>query len=62
MGVLDKVGIHCGSFDETDVEKLFPADRFTLLAKGDALIRTTNRLPTGQIITIPAVYAALRLR
>ena len=61
MGVLHKVGIHWGSFGETDIETLFPSDRFTLLTKGDARIRTTNRLPTGESITIPAVYAVLRL-
>jgi len=60
MGVPHRVGIHWGSFTESDIETLFPPDRFTLLAKGDARIQTTNRLPTGQIITIPAIYAVLR--
>lgn len=60
VGVLHQVGIHWGSFGESDLETLFPRDRFTLLAKGDARIQTTNRLPTGQIITIPAVYAVVR--
>jgi hypothetical protein len=60
MGVLHRVGIHWGSFTESDIATLFPSDRFTLLTKGDACIQTTNRLPTGQIITIPASYAVLR--
>jgi hypothetical protein len=62
VDVLGQVGIHWGSFGETDIEALFPAERFTLLAKGDSRIQTTNRLPTGEIITIPAIYAVLRLR
>jgi hypothetical protein len=32
VGVLHKVGIHWGSFSESDIETLFPPDRFTLLA------------------------------
>jgi hypothetical protein len=60
MGVLHKIGIHWGSFTESDIATLFPPERFTLLTKGDARIQTTNRLPTGQIITIPAIYAVLR--
>jgi len=60
IGVLHRVGIHWGSFSESDIETLFPPDRFTLLTKGDTRIQTTNRLPTGQIITIPAIYAVLR--
>jgi hypothetical protein len=60
IGVLHKVGIHWGSFSESDIETLFPRDRFTLLTKGDALIQTTNCLPTGQMIQIPAIYAVLR--
>jgi hypothetical protein len=62
MGVLHRAGIHWGSFSESDIETLFRPDRFTLLTKGDARIQTTNHLPTGQIITIPAIYAVLRQR
>jgi hypothetical protein len=62
VGVLGKAGIHWGSFGETDIEALFPPERFTLLAKGDSRIQTTNRLPRGEIIAIPALYAVLRIR
>jgi hypothetical protein len=62
VGVLGKVGIHWGAFHETDIDMLFPPERFALLAKGDNRIQTTNRLPTGEVITIPAIYAVLRLR
>jgi len=62
VGVLGKAGIHPGSFGETDIETLFLPERFTLLAKGDSRIQTTNLLPSGEIITIPAIYAVLRLR
>jgi SAM-dependent methyltransferase len=61
VGVLGKAGIHWGSFGETDIATLFPPERFTLLAKGESRIQTTNRLPTGEAITIPAIYAVLRL-
>jgi SAM-dependent methyltransferase len=62
MGVLVKAGIRWGSFAETDVDTLFPPERFALLAKGDSRIQTTNRLPTGEVIVIPAIYAVLRRR
>jgi hypothetical protein len=62
VGVLGKVGIQPGSFGEKDIETLFPPERFTLLAKGDSRIQTTNRLPTGEVIAIPAIYAVLRRR
>jgi hypothetical protein len=62
VGVLGKAGIHWGSFGEADIDLLFPAERFRLLAKGDSRIQTTNRLPTGEAIAIPAFYAVLRRR
>jgi len=60
LDVLGKAGISWGSFGEADIQRLFPSDRFSLLVNGDSRIQTTNRLPSGEIIAIPAIYAVLR--
>ncbi len=60
LEVLGNAGISWGSFSDADLERLFPLDRFTVLAKGDTRIQTTNLLPSGEIIVIPAIYAVLR--
>ncbi len=49
-----------GTIGLKDLEQLFPPDRFAVLATGDSLIQTTNQLPDGEAIQVPAVYAVIR--
>lgn len=51
-----------GMLHEDDLASLFPADRFTLLKTGPSHIRTVHRLPTGDVVKVPAFYAILRRR
>jgi hypothetical protein len=49
-----QLGVPPGAVSAADLEVLFPADRFTLLATGPALIDTTTTLPSGDVIAVPA--------
>lgn len=49
-----------GTMSRIDLERLFPPDRFVVLATGDSLIQTINQLPDGVSIRVPAVYALIR--
>ena len=51
-----------GMLDENDLEALFPPDRFTLLRTGKSHIHTMHKLPTGDVVKVPAFYAILRRR
>lgn len=51
-----------GMMNENDLEKLFSADRFTLIRTGKSHIQTAHTLPTGEVVKVPAFYAILRLR
>jgi SAM-dependent methyltransferase len=55
-----ELGAPPGVISSADLEVLFPADRFMLLATGPALIDTTTTLPNGDAISVPALYAVLR--
>lgn len=55
-------GITPGRMNETSLESLFSDERFSLLATGETYVQTTNTLPTGEVIRIPAFYAVLRNR
>ncbi|HSA86221.1 MAG TPA: class I SAM-dependent methyltransferase [Nitrospira sp.] len=51
-----------GMLHEEDLTSLFPADRYSLLKTGPSHIRTVHRLPTGDVVKVPAFYAILRRR
>ena len=49
-----------GMVNESDLEVLFPPNRFTLLRTGPSHIHTVHTLPTGEAAKVPAFYAILR--
>lgn len=49
-----------GMLHEDNLTTLFPSDRFTLLKTGPSHVRTVHRLPTGEIVNVPAFYAIFR--
>ena len=49
-----------GMVNESDLEVLFPPNRFTLLRTGPSHIHTVHTLPTGEVVKVPAFYAVLR--
>jgi hypothetical protein len=49
-----------GMLHENNLESLFPSDRFALLGTGSSHICTVHRLPTGEVVKVPAFYAILR--
>jgi SAM-dependent methyltransferase len=49
-----------GMVNESDLDVLFPPDRFTLLRTGPSHIHTVHTLPTGEVVKVPAFYAILR--
>ncbi len=49
-----------GMLHENNLESLFPSDRFALLETGSSHICTVHRLPTGEVVKVPAFYAILR--
>jgi SAM-dependent methyltransferase len=51
-----------GMVNESDLEVLFPPNRFTLLRTGPSHIHTVHTLPTGEVVKVPAFYAVLRRR
>ena len=51
-----------GMVKESDLEVLFPSDRFTILGTGKSQIHTVHTLPTGEIAKVPAFYAIIRRR
>ena len=51
-----------GMVNESDLEVLFPPNRFTLLRTGPSHIHTVHTLPTGEVVKVPAFYAILRRR
>ncbi|MBC9715761.1 hypothetical protein H9Y04_24780 [Streptomyces sp. TRM66268-LWL] len=53
-------GIRPGSVDRDQALALLGADRFTVLAEGDALVHTTFTLPDGERAQVPAYFMALR--
>jgi SAM-dependent methyltransferase len=53
--------IKWGGLSDLDLKELFPDDSFILLRKGESRVRTTNHLPSGKAIEIPAAYALLRV-
>ena len=58
---LSPVNISWGGLSNSDLEELFPSDRFMLIRKGESRVQTTNHLPSGERIELPAVYALLRI-
>jgi SAM-dependent methyltransferase len=62
MDSLFPFGIKWGGLSEAELEELFPSDRFISIRKGEGRIQTTNYLPSGEAIEIPAIYVLLRLR
>jgi len=51
-----------GMVNESNLEVLFPSDRFTILGTGKTHIHTVHTLPTGEIARVPAFYAIIRRR
>lgn len=49
-----------GLLHEDNLATLFPADRFTLLKTGPSHVRTVHKLPTGEVVKVPAFYAIFR--
>ena len=49
-----------GMVNESDLDVLFPPNRFTLLRTGPSHIHTVHTLPTGEVVKVPAFYAILR--
>jgi ubiquinone/menaquinone biosynthesis C-methylase UbiE len=49
-----------GMLNESELEVLFPSDRFKLLRTGPSHIHTVHTLPTGEVVKVPAFYAILR--
>lgn len=54
--------IQPGEISETDLVRLFPADRFEVVSTGTSHIHTVNTLPDGEVIMVPAIYALIRPR
>ena len=51
-----------GMLNESNLEALFPPDRFTLVGTGQSHIHTVHTLSTGEVVNVPAFYAILRQR
>jgi SAM-dependent methyltransferase len=51
-----------GQITEPELVGLFPAERFEVIGTGASHIRTSNTLPSGEVITVPAIWALLRPR
>jgi hypothetical protein len=51
-----------GQISEQELASLFPADRFDVLGTGTSHIHTTNTLPGGEVIMVPAVWVLVRPR
>ena len=51
-----------GMVDESDLNVLFPPDRFTLLGTGQSHIHIVHTLSTGEVVIVPAFHAVLRRR
>ena len=54
------VNLFPGTLSDQDRATLFPPNRFRLLTHGSGTIHTVHHLPTGEPITVPAMYAVLR--
>jgi SAM-dependent methyltransferase len=46
-----------GQISEPELVALFPADRFDVKRTGTSHIHTTNALPNGEVMMVPAIYA-----
>ena len=51
-----------GQISEQERAGLFPAGRFDVLGTGTSHIHTTNTLPGGEVIMVPAVWVLVRPR
>ena len=49
-----------GAISAPELASLFSPDRFAVIATGPRHIETVNRLPDGEAITVPAIYALVR--
>lgn len=56
---IHQLGIAHGQITTDDFVGLFPPERFDV-SIGQSFIRTTTRLPTGEPITVPPLYALVR--
>lgn len=51
-----------GQISEPELVRLFPADRFQVTDTGASRIHTVNTLPTGEVISVPAIWALVQPR
>ncbi len=51
-----------GMLQEEHLTSLFPPDRFFLMKTGPSHVSTVHRLPTGEVVKVPAFYAVMRRR
>ena len=49
-----------GQITQAELMRLFGADRFEVVTTGDSHIHTVNRLPDGEVIEVPAIFALIR--
>lgn len=51
-----------GEISEQELVSLFPSERFEVSATGTSHMQTTNAMPGGEVITVPAIWALIRPR
>ena len=55
-----RFGLKAGGLSDEELDSLFPATRYEVLARGESIIHTTHALPQGGFMEIPALYRVLR--